>query len=92
MPSSEDALWILPARTMSTPRPRHIEPRGLRRETAAAYIGVSATKFDELVGDGRMPKPKRVDGCVIWDRFALDLAFDALPSDGEQRGWTKRSG
>jgi hypothetical protein len=26
-----------------------------------------------------MPKPKRVDGCVIWDRYGLDAAFDDLP-------------
>ncbi len=76
---------------MSSARPRHIEPRGLRRETAAAYIGVSPSKFDEWVSDGRMPKPKRVDGCVVWDRYALDQAFDALPSDGHVVGWTKRA-
>jgi predicted DNA-binding transcriptional regulator AlpA len=71
---------------------RHrIEPRGLRRDTAAAYVGVSPSKFDEWVSDGRMPKPKRVDGCVVWDRFALDQAFDALPSDGQVVGWTKRA-
>lgn len=69
-----------------------VEPRGLRRELAAAYVGVSASKFDEWVGDGRMPKPKRVDGCTIWDRRALDEAFDELPSDGQVLGWTKRAG
>lgn len=68
------------------------EPRGLRRESAAAYVGVSASKFDEWVNDGRMPKPKRVDGCTIWDRRALDEAFDELPSDSQVVGWTKRAG
>lgn len=57
----------------------HIQPRGLRREDAAAYVAVSTTKFDEMVADGRMPKPKMVDNCVIWDRLQLDSAFDALP-------------
>ena len=33
--------------------------RGLQREMAARYVGISATKFDEMVDDGRMPKPKR---------------------------------
>lgn len=56
-----------------------INPRGLRRPQAAAYVGVSMTKFDELVRDGRMPAPRRVDGCNIWDRHALDDAFDSLP-------------
>ena len=55
--------------------------RGLRRESAAAYVGLSPSKFDELVGDGRMPRPSRVDGCVIWDIRKLDLAFDDLSGD-----------
>lgn len=46
-------------------------PRGMRRETAAWYVGVGTTKFDEMVSDGRMPKPKRVDGIVVWDRLRL---------------------
>ena len=54
-------------------------PRGMRRETAAFYIGVGTTKLDEMVADGRMPKPKRINGCVVWDRFQLDAAFDDLP-------------
>jgi predicted DNA-binding transcriptional regulator AlpA len=39
------------------------------------------TKFDELVGDGRMPKPKRIDGRVVWDRIELDEAFAALDDE-----------
>ena len=34
---------------------RTYAPRGLRREAAADWIGVSVGKFDELVRDGRMP-------------------------------------
>ncbi|MEA3534253.1 hypothetical protein [Rhizobium sp. CC-YZS058] len=60
-------------------------PRGLSREEAARYIGVGTTKFDEMVSDRRMPKPKRVDGRTIWDRIALDAAFSDLPSEGENR-------
>jgi hypothetical protein len=56
-------------------------PRGLSRVQAAEYVGVSPTKFDELVVDGRMPKPKRVDARRLWDTRALDRAFDRL--DGE---------
>jgi excisionase family DNA binding protein len=56
-------------------------PRGMSRDEAARYIGVGATKFDEMVADGRMPKPKRVDGRVIWDRLRLDAAFTDLPDD-----------
>lgn len=55
--------------------------RGLRREESARYVGVSPSKFDEMVRDGRMPKPKRIDGCVVWDLRRLDLAWDALGGD-----------
>jgi hypothetical protein len=58
-----------------------IPRRGLSRVEAAMYIGVSPNKFDELVHDGRMPGPKRIDGRKIWDVRDLDVAFDALPSE-----------
>ncbi len=53
--------------------------RGLNREQASAYIGVSPSLFDEMVADGRMPKPKKANARTIWDRRALDRAFDRLP-------------
>jgi excisionase family DNA binding protein len=56
-----------------------MSPRGLSREQAAEYVGVGATKFDEMVADGRMPRPKRIDGRVVWDVVRLDIAFEALP-------------
>jgi hypothetical protein len=68
-----------------------LEPRGLNRVKAAAYIDVSPTKFDELVKDGRMPPPKRIDGRKVWDRRKLDEAFEALPDDGaaDQNPWNE---
>lgn len=69
--------------------PSSLAPRGLRRAEAAAYIGVSTSKFDEMVADGRMPRAKRIDGRVVWDRLSLDLAFDNLP---ESTDADKRSG
>jgi hypothetical protein len=63
--------------------PPSLPPRGLQREVAAQYVGVSAGKFDEMVADGRMPAPKRIDARKVWDRMALDLAFSGLPDDGE---------
>jgi excisionase family DNA binding protein len=65
--------------------PPSLPPRGLSREEAAAYIGVSPSKFDELVKDKRMPAPKRIDRRTVWDRRRLDVAFEALP-DGEEGG------
>ena len=62
-------------------------PRGLSRVQSAAFICVGTTKFDEMVADGRMPKPKRVDDRNIWDRLALEEAFVALPSDEDANPW-----
>lgn len=62
--------------------PLSLPPRGLSRVEAAAYIGISPSLFDELVGDGRMPKPKRINSRTIWDRLELDEAFAALPDEG----------
>ena len=67
------------ARTLSDVRP--VPRRGLSRTEAAMYIGISPTKFDELVADGRMPGPVKIDHRKLWDIRNLDLAFDALSSD-----------
>jgi predicted DNA-binding transcriptional regulator AlpA len=64
-----------------------IEPRGLSRIEAAAYVGVSASLFDEMVKDGRMPQPKRINSRVVWDRRRLDEAFDELPDGTEKNPW-----
>jgi len=53
----------------------------MSRDEAARYIGVSITKFDEMVADGRMPRPKRIDGRVVWDRLRIEAAFTDLPED-----------
>lgn len=58
--------------------PSSLPPRGLSRVQAAAYVGVSPALFDELVKDGRMPKPLKVNARVIWDRHQLDEAFANL--------------
>lgn len=63
--------------------PINLPPRLLDRRASAAYVGLSASKFDELVDDGRMPKPKRIDRRRAWDVRALDSAIDALPSGDE---------
>jgi predicted DNA-binding transcriptional regulator AlpA len=62
-------------------------PRGMSRDEAARYIGVGVTKFDEMVADRRMPRPKRVDGRVIWDRFKLEAAFTDLPEEKRVNPW-----
>lgn len=56
--------------------------RGKRRSAAAYYVGVSETKFDQWVDQGRMPRPKKIDGIVLWDVRELDMAFDAIMETG----------
>ena len=65
---------------------RPIPRRGLSRDEAAMYIGISAGKFDEMVADGRMPEPVKIDSRKLWDIRSLDLAFDALPRENETKG------
>ncbi|MFT8791257.1 helix-turn-helix transcriptional regulator [Komagataeibacter saccharivorans] len=74
------------ARTNSLPE--SLPPRGLCRVMSAQYVGVSATLFDEMVHDGRMPQPKRINNRKVWDLRALDRHFDALPADdAENNPW-----
>lgn len=49
----------------------------MRCPEAVRHIGVGITKFNEMVPDGRMPKPKRIESIVVWDRCQLDAAFTA---------------
>ena len=62
---------------------------GMNRTEAAAYIGVSPSKFDEMIMDGRMPSPKRIDTRCVWDSRQLSSAFDKLPggADDDRNEW-----
>ena len=52
--------------------------RGFRRQEAAGFIGVSPSKFDELVRTGRIPQPRAIDGIRVWDVYDLHEAFETL--------------
>lgn len=71
---------------MGTPARHRVLPpptaRLLSRPEAAAYVGVSPTTFDRMMGDGFMPAPKKVYGRVLWDVRELDAAIDCLPGGG----------
>lgn len=72
--------------------PYGVPPRGMSRTEASAYFGVSPTLFDEMVRDGRAPKPKMVNTRTIWDRVALDFSFDSLPTKGSLNPWDEAYG
>jgi len=54
---------------------------GLREPEAAASVGVSPSKFRELVAANRMPRPRIIDNCRIWDVDDLREAFKDLRYD-----------
>jgi predicted DNA-binding transcriptional regulator AlpA len=60
-------------------RDQRITPRGLNREQAAAYIGISVATFDILVANGSMPQPRMLETRKVWDLVEVDQAFDLLP-------------
>lgn len=68
-------------------RPRDVIPLptriGLAREEAAALVGVSPNLFMEMVGDGRMPRPRVVNSRRLWNADEVRASFAALPRDGE---------
>jgi hypothetical protein len=47
------------------------------------YVGISPSKFEELVVAGTMPRPRKIGGRKVWDIRDLDLAFDALPREDD---------
>lgn len=64
---------------------------GYRIDDAAALIGVSQSKFLELVKQQRMPQPRWIDRCKIWRGDELLDAFnrltdDAAPSEDDEWG------
>lgn len=55
-------------------------PRGLSREKASQYLGISSTLFDTLVQKKQMPEPLAPsNGRVVWDITEIDQAFENLP-------------
>jgi hypothetical protein len=64
----------------------------MSRDEAADYLGISPTLFDTMVKDGRMPGPKLINTRTIWDRLALDRAFEALPDRDVANPWDEEQG
>jgi excisionase family DNA binding protein len=63
--------------------PPNLPPRLISRSAAAEYVGVSVGTFDQMVEDGRMPRPKAVNSRLLWDVRELDEAITALPHKDE---------
>jgi predicted DNA-binding transcriptional regulator AlpA len=50
-----------------TPRESSLPRFALRREEAAASVGVSSTTWDRWVELKRMPSGYKIDGVMLWD-------------------------
>lgn len=57
----------------------------LKRDEAAASLAISNTLFDTWVKEGKMPKPRKIGGVVLWDTEAVREAWCRL-RDGEYDG------
>jgi hypothetical protein len=57
---------------------------GLPEIEAAAAVGVSQTKFREMVADKTMPEPRIVGGKLVYDVDELRAAFKSLPHRGNE--------
>jgi len=56
----------------------NLHPRGLNREQAAAYVGLSVSTFNKLVAASVLPQALAFGRRRVWDRRALDKALDAM--------------
>jgi predicted DNA-binding transcriptional regulator AlpA len=66
-----------------TALPQTLAPRLIDRAASAAFISVCPNTFDQMVKDGRMPKPKVLSGRrIAWDVRDLDAAVSRLPVVG----------
>lgn len=64
------------------------EPRLLDEDTAAAYLGIGATRFRMRVQKKELPQPHRDGRRLLWDRKLLDRYVDALSGiDAQPEGW-----
>jgi hypothetical protein len=72
------------SRALSKIRAAALPRRGLSRDEAAIYLGISASTFDELRSTGKIDPPRLIKGRKLWDIRELDMAFEALPRENQQ--------
>ena len=52
---------------------RLTNPRSLRADDAAEYLGMGKTKFLQLVEKGIIPRAFTIDSIKIWDRLVTNV-------------------
>ena len=58
-------------------------PRLIPREAAAELHSVSPGTFDQMVKNGKAPKPKVIGRRRLWDVRELEEAIAKLPHEGD---------
>lgn len=53
----------------------------LRRDEAAASLGISPASFDKWVRDGLMPDARKVGGIKLWDAEQIRSSWRSLVED-----------
>lgn len=66
------------------PIDRPIPRYALRRDEAAASLGISQGTFDNWIRDGIMPSGTKVRGVVLWDVKQIENAWRALMEKQEE--------
>ena len=59
-------------------------PRALDLAAAARYLGLTPTAFSAMVRVGQLPSARQLGVTAVWDRMALDAAFEAASADEVQ--------
>ncbi|HEY6630519.1 MAG TPA: hypothetical protein VIZ90_03615 [Rhizobiaceae bacterium] len=63
--------------------PESLPPVGISREQAAAFVGISASLFDRLVHEGKMPPARALYSRLVWDVAEVTDAFRQIPHRSE---------
>lgn len=69
-------------------------PLLMRRDTAAAFLDISTTTFDQWIGAGHLGTGTRIGGLRVWHRDDLAAAADRLlnrvAADGPGNPWDRK--
>jgi predicted DNA-binding transcriptional regulator AlpA len=70
-----------PARSRPSSLPPSLPPRLVSAVQGAEFLNISTNKFYQLVGEGRLPRPVKIDRRNAWDVLDLHAAVDRMKSD-----------
>lgn len=70
-----------------------IRPRGLSEDNAATYLGLSVSTLQQLVREGKLPRPRQVSARRVSHEVAdLDAYMDNCPRSTLMPGPGRKAG